>query len=552
MPRDSCRGQGLPLHFLRPRAAKTALRKRNAKSIKDTHSASVVAYSGTCKGKMDLTVTWRGQRYIDFSRAWPTHAGSRAQHFPQDKKGKPGVLHKLNIPMAAAVVTKAGDFNASAHLFTRGGNKSYWITTQTWRDLVGPLPDGIPDPANDVTPGNDGDHDVHNTDADRASNTDAAESDVAGAAHLPPSLVTERESEGTDHSASSSTIWVRMGAWTGEFIFHGRPIHIRAYGERHPDHLYVNVSDVKTALGIRLDSPLPNDIDIIHATLPGGEAIDVLSHGEQQALMSAYRKKSELAKHICTWLNRLAFAAQYGEADIRAQIADAVDTQFSIVRDDSTDDHVSTRAGYYNYMIEVCSLTKLMEVFPDSAGILDQLPPDANPTDYVVVKYGTGKVDRARAVLKELRRLVPGASPRIVHTVRFPGAIEQDAVDCETEWKTEFSEVNIKGVTRGRSAYTEMFAVNAESAKRGVRRMDVLLENYNERRAESSSSAKTLLDDANLRMREAEFKCGVLEKTVSDQAARIQVLEQEVVAYKTTLKKTLSRSLASKLEAILK
>ena len=507
---------------------------------------------------MDLTETRRGVRYIDFTRAWPDHAGERAHEFANDKKGKPGVLHKLDIPMAAVIVTKKNDFRSPANILTRGGNKSYWITTRTWRDLVTSLPDGVPDPDDEVIAteqvgdgdGGDGDDSLQNPEGDTGTH----------ASPSPPSGYSRGTNESSPPMGGLSE---RQGTRSGplvlapivmdeseHFSFHDRLIEIRAYGERTPSDLYVNAGDVKTALGINYH-PLPHDIEVTCATLPCGKEIDVLSYGEQMALMSAYRKKSEVAFHIVTWVNRLAFAAQYGRADVREKIEDAVDAQFSIVQGDRSDAHFSMRVGYYNYLLEVCSLSQLLELFPSAGGILDRLPEHADPSEYTVVKYGMGKADRPRAVVKELRRIFPGCNPVIVHTVRFPGATEQDAIDRETEWKVDFHDVNIKGVTHRRSSYTELFAVDADSSKRGVRRMDEMLENHNEQREQAMIADKAALDEANLRAREADFKAELLEQTVAEVKARNQRLESDVKAYKATLKKTMPRSLASKLDAIL-
>lgn len=518
---------------------------------------------------MDLTVRWQGRRYIDFTRAWPVHAPlARVSQIPKDKKGVPGILHKLKIPQAAVITTKKGCFRTVLPEDDKT-HRSYWITTQTWEDCIGPVPDGVPDPSvsepvgtqegldeEEISGNGDGDDDdsscedrggvpfVSSVGGDDGEN-DEPEQDVPGPSspHLRLSVIDLDDDE--------------------KFTFGNHPIDIRTYGERTPDGLYVNANDVKNAIGIRSFHSLPGSVEAVRAVLPDGDTVDALSFEEQLGLMREYKGKSEVARHIWDWIVRLVFAAKHGDSEVREQIAEAFNAQFSIVRGDRRcDDHPLPKGGHSNYLIDVCSLLFLMSIFPNIS--VAHLPPGADLRKYTVAKYGTGKDDRPNTVIRELRKLIPGSDPVVAHIVPYPGASKEEAETYETGWKSDFHQYNIKGVMKkDKRAYTELFAVDAEASTRGIRRMDETLERHNDMRFESQRAELAGLEKARAETRMATFKADMFEKQllehtaekdarIAEKDARINALESDVGALKTTLKKALPSKLASKFDAILK
>ena len=540
---------------------------------------------------MSLTVRWQGRRYIDFVRAWPVHAPlDKVSQISKDKKGVPGILHKLRIPRSAVITTKKGCFHTVLSEDDQA-HRSYWITTKNWKDLIGPVPDGVHDP--DVPEPVDTEAGMGEEDVASGQDTgDGGSCENQGGVPFGCSTGgsagsdnVEPEQDEPEPEPSSPLLHLSVIDLDDEekFTFGDHPIDIRAYGERTPVGLYVNALDVKNAIGIRYH-PLPDSVQTVRAILPDGKTVDVISFEEQLGLMRDYKKKSKVACHIWDWVVSLVLAAKHGEPEVREGIAKAFKTQFSVVRGDRRrNDHPLPKGGHCNYLIDVCSLQFLMGIFPDIA--LALLPPGADPRNYVVVKYGTGNEDRSTTVVRELRKLIPGCDPIIVHIIWFPGASKEEAEGYETGWKTDFHQYNIHGVfKKDKRAYTELFAVDAEATTRGIRRMDETLERHNSKRFESQRIELAGLEQARTESRMATFKADTFEKQlaastsekdariaetdariaetdaritekdarIAEKDARIKALESDVGALKTTLKKTLSSKLSSKFEALLK
>jgi hypothetical protein len=379
--------------------------------------------------------TFEGGEWVNVSVEW--HRLPRCIQASSDRWLKRFAM--LKIPLALVRFTEVDNIVAKLDVAPGGVKRTPWVLEDDWRRHVNTayvrkvrlghatVSDCTPQSSNDVS-----------NDASTSATTDTGTNTSTGhpgntILDLDPIMLTHAE----------------------KFTHNGQVLRMNMYGERTPDGLFTNITDILHAIGVRSDN-IPTFVVIQRARV-NGEEIRVVSFEMLITLICSTANAYEIAAALRRWITAVVVATQFG--------GEAPVTQ-AVFATRSSKGYASKFYGFPNsqekyaclYMLEACSGRLASELYPEQISAV--LPEGRNIDEFCVVKRGSSIDGRTRTSDNRtaLKRIFPGSDPLPVHTSGFPEISEADILDMETSvFVDEFEHRRIAGIRYRDSECKELY-----------------------------------------------------------------------------------------------
>jgi hypothetical protein len=336
------------------------------------------------------------------------------------------------------------------------------------------------------------------------------------------------------------------------FVFNDQRMHIKVYGERTAEGLYLDAHDVATAMNFREDN-MPTSIKVMHVKINGSPRVRILPWFAFLHLAFLKRDSYPAARAISTWVSKTMFNIQY-EKGLTAVPQATFASRNRPFRPGTYLEDTDTKIVYG---IDFCSASDLEDAYPGT--VLPLIPAGRSIHDFRGTKLGCGKKDRLSSVRSNLKQILPGCDPRPFMTERIPHVTDNELQTAfEAPLHDEYSDQRVGyeahqlQIKRNGEKYTEVFILDIdmkEDVCRKANRMAYLHQDALRLKAstEASEAQASLagLAEARMECRIKDTQISCLETSLQKSETSLQKRDREIDLLKQSIARLMPKKMAS-------